>query len=378
MVVWSVEELRSIRTYGRVAGGLSMACAVITLYALGRLLTSSAGGNKHHPKLTGTHRYFAFLCVCISGDCLTAMAFSVFSIALPLNTNRTMSTNLPGADNPACVAQGFVHGLGDAISIVFSSLGAIEMYNLRPQLTNTNVYNPTIPFWQRRLTIYMLLGVFVVVVQVSLAGGLYGFGDMHPGSKPWCWIKNIHGNAAPSIVGIYALAFTSIFIICGSFVAYLRHLQTKVLTRGGRLSSRARRTFAKLSVYPFIYLVSWIPAFTNRIVGSAVDFSMEDKIIIYTVHIIMHSSLGTLNFLFLSCMNRQVRNFLPGWRYCCVLPRKPIDDRGTRTARSESRLDRVIKVWDSSSDEEEEVDNVEVINPVMEMSQGTSKSGDKI
>ena len=118
-------------------------------------------GNKHHPKLTGTHTYFTLLLVSIGGDCLNAMSCSVFSWTLPeVNTNRTMSTNLPGADYSSCVAQGFVMQLSSAISIVFSSLGALEMFNIRPQLSHTRSHwqqqhrlTLTVPFWQRRLTL---------------------------------------------------------------------------------------------------------------------------------------------------------------------------------------------------------------------------------
>ena len=347
------DQVQTIRTAGRVAGSLSVVCALNILYALRRLLTSPTKGNKHHPKLTGTHRYFTLLLACISGDCLIAISFSALSFALPLNTNHTMSTNLPGAYVPSCVAQGFVMNVGNSISIVFSSLGALEIYNLRPQVVNTNVYDPTEPFWQRRLTLFLCVGLFVVVVQVSLAGGMYGYGDNKPGSTPWCWIKDISGPAEP-FVGIYVLVFLSFFIIGGSFAAYLRHIYTKLVAISiGNDRQRALRTFGKLSVYPFIYLLGWTPAIINRLVTSSVAFSTEDKVIVIAFHAVLQTSLGTLNFLFLSCMNRQVRNFLPGWKYCCAANR--IDESS------------VMRVWDSSSDEEEEGNEVEVINPVMEM-----------
>ena len=361
------EQIQSIRTVSRVAGGLSMCCGLTIWYALSRLLTSPTNGNKHHPKLTGTHSYFTLLLISTGGDCLTAIGHSVFSLALPLNTNRTMHTNLPGADYPSCVAQGTVLELGAVISIVFSCLGALEMYNLRPQLINTNVYDPTVPFWQRRLTLLLLAGFTVVTVQVALAGGLYGFGNAHPGSTPWCWIKQISG-ATESFVALYALAFLSIFIIGGSTLGYLRHIHTKLLRRSVGDVRRARRTFAKLSVYPFIFLVAWTPAFISRILSFFVTFSTADKVVILTLHPAVRTSLGTLIFIFLSCMNRQVRNFLPGWQYCCAATYVDEDGDGTSRARSESRLESVMRVWDSSSDEEEEEGgDVEVINPVMDM-----------
>ena len=64
------------------------------------------------------------------------------------------------------------------------------------------------------------------------------------------------------------------------------------------------------------------------------------------------------------------RNNLPRWRWRCCCAANAIDAGAggtTRTARSDSRLESAMKVWDSSSDEEEEGNEVEVINPVMEM-----------
>ena len=368
----NAQEIQAIRTTGRVMGGFSMVCGLITMYALSRLLTSPTNGNKHHPKLTGTHSYFTLLLVSSAGDCLNAMGHSVFSLALPLNTNHTTSTNVhvPGAD--ICVAQGFVLELSSAISVVFSSLGAIEMYNIRPQLTHTQYHwqqqrrlTLSVPGWQRRLTSLLLAGFSVVVVQVSLAGGLYGYGHEAPGSAPWCWV-NI-STATEAFVSMYALAFLSIFIIIGSTVAYLRHIHTKLLRRSVGDVRRARRTFAKLSVFPCIYLVAWTPAFVNRLLVPFVKYTADDKFLFLTLFVVFLSSLGTLNFLFLSCMNRQVRKFLPGWRYCCAAANQIDEDGGTRTTRSDSRLEIAMKVWDSSSDEEEEGGEVEVINPVMEM-----------
>ena len=48
-------------------------------------------------------------------------------------------------------------------------------------------------------------------------------------------------------------------------------------------------------------------------------------------------------------MNKQVRNFLPGWNYCCVGERDPVYG----DSRTES-LTSALSAWDSSSEEEDD------------------------
>ena len=165
----TVAQIQNIRTASRISGGLSILCGITIIYALCRMLTSNPS-HKHHPKLSGTTGYFTLLLLCTCGDCLTSIGFCIFSFGLPEpegNTTGQNTTNtiLTPPQNASCVAQGFVLQVGATSSVVFSSLVAIEMYNVI-----------TIPFWTRRLTMMVVAGFCIVLIQSVLAGALYGFG----------------------------------------------------------------------------------------------------------------------------------------------------------------------------------------------------------
>ena len=343
----SIHQIQTIRTSGQYSGVFSLVCTLIIIYALIRLLTSSTTTNNHHPKITGTHSYFTLLLLATIGDCFTAVGTSMM-ITLPLNTNNSTNTVSPHVSSLSCTAQGFILELGCTISVVFSSLVAVEMYNLRPQIgSNANIYDSTVPIFQRHLTKVLLAGFSIVVFQILLAGGLYGYGNNNPESRAWCWLQD--ETPIASFVGIFFLVSCSIIIIVTFTILYLCHIKHKLLQRTLDIETKkkARRTFAKLAVYPLLYVIAWSPPFVHRLLGSVVTFSTNTDMIIDAIHIVLVGSIGLFNFIFLSCMNRQVRSFLPGWKYWCA---NGDGDGG----RGERFMSTVSSTWDSSEDEEEE------------------------
>ena len=348
----TAQQIQTTRTAGQISGSISLICGLITVYALIRLLTSSTHTNKHHPKLTGTHSYFTLLLISTVGDCLVALSTSVFSLTLPpVNTNLTVVPSQVRVPFQAfCVAQGFMVELGVTVSVVFIALVSLEMYNLRPRITNTE---PS----QRHLTKLLVVGFAIVLLQVVLAGELYGYGAIqNPGSKPWCWLNSDIWYS--SLIGIYILVFCSLCMIVGFTCLYLRHIHIKLLRVGNSNGNkkRAARTFIKLAMFPFIYLIAWSPAFIHRFLELLVNFSTHTHVVFATIHVVSVSSVGMINFIFLSCMNKQVRNFLPGWNYCCVGERDPVhsDSRTLISTSSLNSLTSSLSAWDSSSEEEED------------------------
>jgi len=352
----TAQQIQTMRTAGQISGGISLICGLIIVYALSRLLTSSTQNNKHHPKLTGTHSYFTLLLISTIGDCLDALSTSVFSLTLP-PVNLTVVPSQ--VQVPFCVAQGFTLELGATVSMVFIALASLEMYNLRPRITNTEyIFDATIPIWQRHLTKLLIVGFAIVLLQVVLAGELYGYGAIqNPGSKPWCWIKSDE-NSGEDLIGIYVLLFCSICMIVGFTCRNLRYIHIKLLRvgNGNGNKKRARRTFIKLAVFPLIYLIAWSPAFIHRYSRYFWKESTHTHVIIDTINVVSISSIGMFNFIFLSCMNKQVRNFLPGWNYCCVGERDPVhsDSRTLISTSSLNSLTSSLSAWDSSSEEEED------------------------
>ena len=175
----TAQQIQTMRTAGQISGGISLICGLIIIYALSRLLTSSTHNNKYHPKLTGTHSYFTLLLISTIGDCLDALSTSVFSLTLPpVNTNLTV---VPSQVQVSfCVAQGFTLELGATVSMVFIALASLEMYNLRPRITNTEyIFDATIPIWQRHLTKLLIVGFAIVLLQVVLAGELWILDQNH-------------------------------------------------------------------------------------------------------------------------------------------------------------------------------------------------------
>ena len=343
----TAQQIQTTRTAGQISGSISLICGLITVYALIRLLTSSTHTNKHHPKLTGTHSYFTLLLISTVGDCLVALSTSVFSLTLPpVNTNLTVVPSQVRVPFQAfCVAQGFMVELGATVSMVFIALVSLEMYNLRPRITNTE---PS----QRHLTKLLIVGFAIVLLQVVLAGELYGYGaTQNPGSKPWCWLNSDGNSGEVSLIGIYVLVFCSLCMIVGFTCLYLRHIHIKLLRvgNGNGNKKRARRTFIKLAAFPLIYLIAWLPAFIHRFLRFFLKFSTHTHVVFATIHVVSVSSVGMINFIFLSCMNKQVRNFLPGWNYCCVGERDPVYG----DSRTE-RLTSALSAWDSSSEEEDD------------------------
>ena len=359
----TAQQIQTMRTAGQISGGISLICGLIIIYALTRLLTSSTHNNKHHPKLTGMHSYFTLLLISTVGDCIYAFSTSVFALTLP-PVNLTVVPSQVRVQIPSCVAQGFTQELGATVSMVFIALASLEMYNLRPRITNTEyVFDATIPIWQRHLTKLLIVGFAIVLLQVVLAGELYGYGSIqNPGLKPWCWLKGDENSDEKSgevdLIGIYVLVFCSICMIVGFTCLYLRYIHIKLLRvgNGNGNKKRARRTFIKLAVFPLIYLIAWIPWFIHRFSRYFWTVSTHTHVVIDTINVVSISSIGMFNFIFLSCMNKQVRNFLPGWNYCCVGERDPVhsDSRTLISTSSLNSLTSSLSAWDSSSVEEED------------------------
>ena len=350
----TAQQIQTMRTAGQISGGISLICGLIIVYALSRLLTSSTQNNKHHPKLTGTHSYFTLLLISTIGDCLDALSTSVFSLTLPpVNTNLTVVPSQ--VQVPFCVAQGFTLELGATVSMVFIALASLEMYNLRPRITNTEyIFDATIPIWQRHLTKLLIVGFAIVLLQVVLAGELFGYEALQ---NLRCLIGGYESGEA-SLIGGYGLVFCSICMIVGFTCLYLRYIHIKLLRvgNGNGNKKRARRTFIKLAVFPLIYLIAWIPGFIHRFSRYFWTSSTHTHVVIDTINVVSISSIGMFNFIFLSCMNKQVRNFLPGWNYCCVGERDPVhsDSRTLISTSSLNSLTSSLSAWDSSSEEEED------------------------
>ena len=348
----TAQQIQTMRTAGQISGGISLICGLIIIYALTRLLTSSTHNNKHHPKLTGMHSYFTLLLISTVGDCIYAFSTSVFALTLP-PVNLTVVPSQVQVQIPSCVAQGFTQELGATVSMVFIALASLEMYNLRPRITNTEyIFDATIPIWQRHLTKLLIVGFAIVLLQVVLAGELYGYGSIqNPGLKPYCWLNSDGNSGEVSLIGIYVLVFCSLCMIVGYTCLYLRHIHIKLLRVGNSNGNKKRavRTFLKLAVFPFIYFIAWFPAFINRFLSHFLKFSTHTHFVISIIHVVSVSSIGMFNFIFLSCMNKQVRNFLPGWNYCCVGERDPVYG----DSRTES-LTSALSAWDSSSEEEDD------------------------
>ena len=350
----TAQQIQTMRTAGQISGGISLICGLIIVYALSRLLTSSTQNNKHHPKLTGTHSYFTLLLISTIGDCLDALSTSVFSLTLPpVNTNLTVVPSQ--VQVPFCVAQGFTQELGATVSMVFIALASLEMYNLRPRITNTEyIFDATIPIWQRHLTKLLIVGFAIVLLQVVLAGELFGYEALQ---NLRCLIGGYESGEA-SLIGGYGLVFCSICMIVGFTCLYLRYIHLKLLRvgNGNGNKKRTRRTFIKLAVFPLIYLIAWIPGFIYRFSRYFWTFSAHTHFVIDTISVVSIGSIGMFNFIFLSCMNKQVRNFLPGWNYCCVGERDPVhsDSRTLISTSSLNSLTSSLSAWDSSSEEEED------------------------
>jgi len=125
---------------------------------------------------------------------------------------------------------------------------------------------------------------------------------------------------------------------------------------GNGNKKRTRRTFIKLAVFPLIYLIAWIPGFIYRFSRYFWTFSAHTHFVIDTISVVSIGSIGMFNFIFLSCMNKEVRNFLPGWNYCCVGERDPVySDSGTLISTgSLNSLTSSLSARGSSSEEEED------------------------
>ena len=359
----TAQQIQTMRTAGQISGGISLICGLIIIYALSRLLTSSTHNNKHHPKLTGTHSYFTLLLISTVGDCIYALSISVFSLTLPpVNTSLTVVPSQVHVQVPFCVAQGFMQELGATVSIVFIALASLEMYNIgriryniNRMTTNTEyIFDATIPIWQRHLTKLLIVGFAIVLLQVVLAGELFGYEALQ---NLRCLIGGYESGEA-SLIGGYGLVFCSICMIVGFTCLYLRYIHIKLLRvgNGNGNKKRARRTFIKLAVFPLIYLIAWIPGFIHRFSRYFWTVSTHTHVVIDTINVVSIGSIGMFNFIFLSCMNKQVRNFLPGWNYCCVGERDPVySDSGTLISTgSLNSLTSSLSARGSSSEEEED------------------------
>ena len=294
------------------------------------------------------------------------MGFGIGPLSMGLAPPPALSYNSSNGEvesesSFSCVAQGFFIQVGAIMSVTFAALLALELYFIRPQITpvhqpsNPND-DPALPCWRgvaRRANKLAAIGFFIVLFETMLGGFLYGYGASHaPLSVPWCYIKVTHD--ANRLVTLYAVVFCAAAVVVGSFYKYLSYLKSKFQRH--TMPKTVKITFAKLAVYPLFFLICWVPAMLDRtLILLNVDLT-DIKFGLTATHVVVSNfffkfiffskvyyltpfplvyllfclflfflglpqltgSLGTVNFVLLGLMNRQVREYFPSCPTCIL------------------------------------------------------------
>jgi hypothetical protein len=357
-------DVMAIRNLGRVVGFIAFFAASITIFAILRLLCSPVHTNPHHPRLRGTFGYFYLLLVACVGDALVGFGIGPLSMGLappPALSYNSSNGEVESVSSFSCVAQGFFIQVGAIMSVTFAALLALELYFIRPQITpvhqpsNPND-DPALPCWRgvaRRANKLAAIGFFIVLFETMLGGFLYGYGDSHPPlSDPWCWVKVTHGS--DRFVTLYTVVFCSAAVVVGSFYKYLSYLKSKFQRQP--MPKTVKITFAKLAVYPLFFLICWVPAMLDRLLIllkvdlTDIKFGLTATHVVVSNFFLIHiffkgilsdaisfgvsllfclflfflglpqltGSLGTVNFVLLGLMNRQVREYFPSCPTCIL------------------------------------------------------------
>ena len=325
---------------GIVSGLFGCTCALMSMISIARLLASDPKSVARHPRATGTAGFFVLLGLENAGDALLGVfiildffvqhddASSSTHAANATVTSSSASPLSPTVD--VCAVQGFVNQLGCCLNVCMTAVMAVEIWALTTNKPKPPSDQTARWFWGERASWLAAVGVLLVVLQLVLAGVLYGYGSDVPlgHAGGFCWIQVI--NPVSIHVAFYAMLYVVMIVVIVFFTLVACKIRRSLAStseafktgderrEARKVRRRVWRTAAKMFAYPLAFCIAWLPAVLHRFLDTArlVASGGTASLWLSFVENFLTLGMGWINFILLCIMNTQLREQVPGIRCC--------------------------------------------------------------